>query len=138
MKKKSTIAMTIFADVVPDNDLQQQRKDLAAERSGAALAGCRRHGARDGRVCRAGSRSRGGDLASADRQYCTELRPDSGQPLPSGLFTAMQSFVQKSATSLIALIGQSIRIGIARDANRLLQFYLRGSPFVSGPRLLTE
>jgi len=35
-------------------------------------------------------------------------------------------------------IGQSIRIGIARDANRLLRFYLRGSPFVSGPRLLTK
>jgi DNA-3-methyladenine glycosylase len=35
-------------------------------------------------------------------------------------------------------IGQSIRIGIARDANRLLRFYLRGSPFVSGPRLLAE
>ena len=35
-------------------------------------------------------------------------------------------------------IGQSIRIGIARDANRLLRFYLRGSPFVSGPKLLTE
>jgi len=35
-------------------------------------------------------------------------------------------------------IGQSIRIGIARDADRLLRFYLRGSPFVSGPRSLTE
>src|SRR5215472_15535706 len=35
-------------------------------------------------------------------------------------------------------IGQSIRIGIARDANRLLRFYLRGSPFVSGPRWLAE
>jgi DNA-3-methyladenine glycosylase len=35
-------------------------------------------------------------------------------------------------------IGQSIRIGIARDANRLPRFYLRGSPFVSGPRLLRE
>jgi DNA-3-methyladenine glycosylase len=33
-------------------------------------------------------------------------------------------------------IGQSIRIGITRDANRLLRFYLRGSPFVSGPRSL--
>ena len=33
-------------------------------------------------------------------------------------------------------IGQSIRIGIVRDANRLLRFYLRGSPFVSGPRSL--
>jgi DNA-3-methyladenine glycosylase len=35
-------------------------------------------------------------------------------------------------------IGQSIRIGIARDANRLLRFYLRGSPFVSGPGSLRE
>ena len=35
-------------------------------------------------------------------------------------------------------IGQSIRIGIGRDADRLLRFYLRGSPFVSGPRSLTE
>jgi DNA-3-methyladenine glycosylase len=33
-------------------------------------------------------------------------------------------------------IGQSTRIGIARDANRLLRFYLRGNPFVSGPRSL--
>ncbi len=33
-------------------------------------------------------------------------------------------------------IGQSIRIGIARDANRLLRFYLYDSPFVSGPRSL--
>ena len=35
-------------------------------------------------------------------------------------------------------IGQSIRIGIARDAHRLLRFYLRGSPFVSGPRSLNR
>src|ERR1700757_2361929 len=35
-------------------------------------------------------------------------------------------------------IGQSIRIGIARDANGLAQFYLRGSAFVTGPRLLRE
>jgi DNA-3-methyladenine glycosylase len=33
-------------------------------------------------------------------------------------------------------IGQSIRIGITRDANRLLRFYLRDSLFVSGPRSL--
>jgi DNA-3-methyladenine glycosylase len=35
-------------------------------------------------------------------------------------------------------IGQSIRIGIARDANRLLRFYRRNSPFVSGPRSLKK
>ncbi len=33
-------------------------------------------------------------------------------------------------------IGQSIRIGISRDTKRLLQFYLRGSSLVSGPRSL--
>ena len=33
-------------------------------------------------------------------------------------------------------IGQSIRIGITRDADRLLRFFLSGSPFVSGPRSL--
>jgi DNA-3-methyladenine glycosylase len=35
-------------------------------------------------------------------------------------------------------IGRSIRIGLARDADRLLRFYLRGSPFVSGPGLLRK
>jgi DNA-3-methyladenine glycosylase len=31
-------------------------------------------------------------------------------------------------------IAQSVRIGISRDADRPLRFYLLGSPFVSGPR----
>jgi DNA-3-methyladenine glycosylase len=33
-------------------------------------------------------------------------------------------------------MGESVRIGITRDADRLLRFYIRGSPFVSGPRSL--
>lgn len=33
-------------------------------------------------------------------------------------------------------IGQSMRIGITREADRLLRFYLSASPFVSGPRSL--
>ena len=33
-------------------------------------------------------------------------------------------------------IGQSVRIGLSRDADRLLRFYVRGSPFVSGPKSL--
>lgn len=35
-------------------------------------------------------------------------------------------------------IGQSIRIGISKDADRLLRFYVRGNPFVSGPRSLNR
>ncbi|TPL57943.1 DNA-3-methyladenine glycosylase [Mesorhizobium sp. B2-4-2] len=33
-------------------------------------------------------------------------------------------------------IGQSVRIGISKDADRLLRFYVRGSPFVSDSRSL--
>jgi DNA-3-methyladenine glycosylase len=33
-------------------------------------------------------------------------------------------------------IGQSVRIGISRNADRILRFYLRDSPFVSGPKSL--
>ncbi len=33
-------------------------------------------------------------------------------------------------------VGKSIRIGITREADRVLRFYVRGSPFVSGARSL--
>jgi DNA-3-methyladenine glycosylase len=35
-------------------------------------------------------------------------------------------------------IGQSIRIGISQDVDRLLRFYRRDNPFVSGPRSLNR
>lgn len=34
-------------------------------------------------------------------------------------------------------IGTSVRIGISREAHRLLRFYERGNPYVSGPRRLS-
>ena len=34
-------------------------------------------------------------------------------------------------------IGKSVRIGLTREAHRLLRFYARGSPFVSGPKRLS-
>ena len=33
-------------------------------------------------------------------------------------------------------LGESVRIGVTKDAHRLLRFYVRDSPFVSGPRSL--
>ena len=35
-------------------------------------------------------------------------------------------------------IAQSVRIGVSKDADRLLRFYVRGNPFVSGPRSLRD
>jgi DNA-3-methyladenine glycosylase len=34
--------------------------------------------------------------------------------------------------------GESVRIGLSKEADRLLRFYVRGSPFVSGVRSLNE
>lgn len=41
-----------------------------------------------------------------------------------------------SATRSVEPLGTSVRIGITRDAQRMLRFYERGNRFVSGPRKL--
>jgi DNA-3-methyladenine glycosylase len=41
-----------------------------------------------------------------------------------------------TAAKRAGTIGVSVRIGITREAHRLLRFYERGNPFVSGPRHL--
>jgi len=52
-------------------------------------------------------------------------------------------FAEKTLYGSDAVITNPAKSGRAsgsasRDANRLLRFYLRGSPFVSGPRSLTN
>ena len=37
-----------------------------------------------------------------------------------------------------AAIGNSVRIGLTRNVNRILRFFERGSPYVSGPKRLRE
>jgi DNA-3-methyladenine glycosylase len=41
-----------------------------------------------------------------------------------------------SAVREVGPVGESIRIGITKDAHRVLRFYEIGSPFVSGPKRL--
>ena len=43
-----------------------------------------------------------------------------------------------SAVRKTAAIAESIRIGITKDADRVLRFYQLGSPFVSGPKRLNN
>jgi DNA-3-methyladenine glycosylase len=43
-----------------------------------------------------------------------------------------------SAARRTGAIGESIRIGITKDANRVLRFYEAGNPFVSGPKRLNS
>jgi DNA-3-methyladenine glycosylase len=41
------------------------------------------------------------------------------------------------AARATARVGKSVRIGISKAADRLLRFYERGNPFVSGPKGLS-
>ncbi len=55
-------------------------------------------------------------------------------PLWLGAITIRRSATRAAVRALT--LGKSPRIGITRAAHRLLRFYERGSPFVSGPRSL--
>ena len=74
------------------------------------------------------------DLARGPGRLTAALRVD--RSLDGLIFAAKALFGSHPATADPGEIGRSVRIGISRDANRLLRFYLRDSPFVSGPRSL--
>ena len=74
------------------------------------------------------------DLARGPGKLTQALRIDRGQ---DGLDLCRKGSLWLAGDDAPAPeLGQSTRIGITSDADRLLRFYLRGSPFVSGPRSL--
>jgi len=72
------------------------------------------------------------DLARGPGRLCTALRIDRSL---DGLDLCEEGplWLRRDVHEL-GEIGESVRIGISKDADRTLRFYLRGSPFVSGPR----
>ena len=54
------------------------------------------------------------------------------------IFAEKVNYGLEAMTTRRGEVAQSIRIGISRDANRLLRFYIRDSPFVSGSRSLNR
>ena len=91
------------------------------------LEGMRDHAAQSRRraLARPGARARTACRRVADRSLARRARSLRQGPLWLG-----------RDDGETGEIGRSVRIGISRDADRLLRFYLRGSPFVSGPRSL--
>jgi DNA-3-methyladenine glycosylase len=76
------------------------------------------------------------DLARGPGRLCTALRIDRSL---DGLDLCRRGPLWLGQDELEAgKIGKSIRIGITKDAERLLRFYVRGSVFVSGTRALNE
>ena len=77
------------------------------------------------------------DLARGPGRLASALRIDRSLDAtdlcaPGPLWLGAMTRPRRPALAL--LLGKSKRIGITRAARRLLRFYLRGNPFVSGPR----
>jgi DNA-3-methyladenine glycosylase len=65
----------------------------------------------------------------------TRPKPNPSDPDPGGV-RALPVVGASASGRAVRLIGKSRRIGITRAAHRLLRFYERGNPFVSGSKLL--
>jgi DNA-3-methyladenine glycosylase len=83
------------------------------------------------------------DLARGPGRLALALQIDRGvdgvdlcAPGPLWLGTLRLTRVGPEGISRKPLVGVSVRIGITHAADRLLRFYERGSPFVSGPSRL--
>jgi DNA-3-methyladenine glycosylase len=77
-----------------------------------------------------------GRLASALRIDRSLDGTDLCAPGPLWLGTVTSPRIPYAQERRAIILGKSPRIGITRAAHRLLRFYERGSPFVSGPHRL--
>ena len=76
------------------------------------------------------------DLGRGPGRLTKALRVDLGQ---DGLDLCAAGPLWLATTAQkIGMLGKSVRIGITRDANRLLRFYERGNAHVSGTKKLRE
>ena len=76
------------------------------------------------------------DLGRGPGRLTQALRIDLGQ---DGLDLCAAGPLWLATTAQkIGMLGKSVRIGITRDANRLLRFYERGNAHVSGTKKLRE
>ena len=74
------------------------------------------------------------DLARGPGRLAAALRVN--QELDGLDFCAPGPLWLGTAVRPTGRIGRSVRIGITKDADRMLRFYERGNPFVSGPKSL--
>jgi DNA-3-methyladenine glycosylase len=86
------------------------------------------------------------DLTSGPGRLAAALRitrAEDGVDLCSPGHLWLGEIVSKASANSVAaeqtVVGETVRIGLSRAADRVLRFYARGNPFVSGPkRLLAE